>query len=55
MPLSCPKCREQNVRKSHRQVLDFLLSSIGLVRLRCNICDHRFFRFRKGLLRSGSS
>jgi hypothetical protein len=25
------------------------LRSIGLVPLRCNICEHRFFRFRKSI------
>jgi hypothetical protein len=26
-----------------------LLRSIGMVPLRCNICEHRFFRFRKSI------
>ena len=49
MAISCPKCRELNVRRSHRRVLDFLFRCIGMVPLRCNVCDHRFFRFRKSL------
>jgi len=49
MPLTCPKCREPNIRRSHRRLLDFVLRSIGMVPLRCNICEHRFFRFRKHL------
>jgi hypothetical protein len=47
MAITCPKCRETNIRRSHRRLLDFLLRSIGLVPFRCNICEHRFFRFRK--------
>jgi predicted Zn-ribbon and HTH transcriptional regulator len=49
MAISCPKCRELNVRRSHRRVLDFLFRSIGMVPLRCNVCGHRFFRFRKSV------
>lgn len=49
MATICPKCREPNVRRSHRRLLDFLLTSIGMVPLRCNVCEHRFFRFRKSL------
>jgi hypothetical protein len=45
--ITCPKCRETNIRRSHRRLLDFLLRSFGLVPFRCNICEHRFFRFRK--------
>jgi len=47
--VTCPKCRESNVRRSHRRLLDFLFRSIGMVPLRCNLCEHRFFRFRKSL------
>ena len=46
---TCPRCRQSNVRRSHRQFLDFVLRSIGMVPLRCNVCEHRFFRFRKRL------
>jgi len=46
---TCPKCREPNVRRSHRRFLDFLFVSIVMVPLRCNVCEHRFFRFRKCL------
>ena len=49
MTVTCPKCREQDIRRSHRRFLDFLLRGFGLVPLRCNICLHRFFRFRKSL------
>jgi hypothetical protein len=45
----CPKCRETNVRRSRRRFFDFLFRSIGMVPLRCNICEHRFFRFRRSL------
>jgi len=55
MQLSCPKCRETNIRKSRRKVLDFLLSSFGFVPLRCNVCCHRFFRFRASLRHAGPS
>ncbi len=47
MTITCPKCREPNIRRSHRKLLDFLLRSIGLIPLRCNLCEHRFFRFRR--------
>jgi predicted SprT family Zn-dependent metalloprotease len=48
MVVSCPKCRETSVRRSHRRLfLDFLYRSIGMVPYRCNACEHRFFRFRK--------
>jgi hypothetical protein len=49
MTVSCPKCREMNVRRSHRKMFDFLYRSIGMVPLRCNVCEHRFFRSRKSL------
>jgi hypothetical protein len=49
MAISCPKCRERSIRKSQRRLFDFLLRSIGMVPLRCNICFHRFFRFRRSL------
>ena len=47
MAITCPKCRESNIRRSHRRPFDFFLTSIGLIPLRCNICEHRFFRPRK--------
>lgn len=47
MAIRCPKCHEFNVRRSHRRMGDFFLRVIGLVPFRCNICDHRFYRFRK--------
>jgi hypothetical protein len=46
---TCPKCRESNVRRSHRRFLDLFLRGIGMVPLRCNVCEHRFFRFRRSL------
>ena len=49
MTITCPRCREPNIRRSQRQLLDFILRSFGLVPLRCNICEHRFFRFRRSL------
>jgi len=49
MAVSCPKCREQSIRRSHRRLLGILLKRIGMVPLRCNICEHRFFRFRRSI------
>ena len=49
MATTCPKCRESNIRRSHRRLLDFLLRTIGMVPLRCNVCEHRFFWFSKEL------
>lgn len=49
MAITCPKCREPNIRRSHRRLLDFLFRTIGMVPLRCNVCEHRFFRFRRSL------
>jgi hypothetical protein len=49
MNVTCPRCREGNIRRSHRRLLDFILHYVGMVPLRCNLCDHRFFRFRKSL------
>ena len=54
MAVTCPKCREQNIRRSHRRFFDFVFKSIGMVPLRCNICEHRFFRFRKTLRRDAT-
>jgi len=47
--ITCPKCREPNIRRSRRRLIDFVLRKFGMVPLRCNICEHRFFRFRKSL------
>jgi len=49
MAITCPKCRESNIRRSHRRLFDVVFASIGLVPLRCNVCEHRFFRFRRSL------
>jgi hypothetical protein len=49
MPVICPKCHEANVRRSHRRAADLLPRWIGMVPLRCNLCECRFYRFRKGL------
>jgi hypothetical protein len=45
----CPRCREANVHRSHRRPLDLIPRSIGMIALRCNLCNHRFFRFRRAL------
>ena len=49
MAVKCPKCHERDIRRSHHRLFDFLLRSLGMVPLRCNICEHRFFRFRKSI------
>ena len=49
MSVTCPKCREPNIRRSRRRLIDIILTTFGMVPLRCNICEHRFFRFRKSL------
>jgi len=49
MAISCPKCRECSIRRSHRRLFDILLRIVGMVPLRCNLCAHRFFRFRRSL------
>lgn len=44
----CPECISQGeVRRSHRDPLDKILSLIFLYPFRCDRCDHRFFRFQK--------
>jgi len=45
MSIACPKCREANSRRSRRRLLDLPLTLFGLVPYRCNLCEHRFFRF----------
>jgi hypothetical protein len=49
MAIACPKCRERSIRRSHRRLLDIMLRWIGMVPLRCNLCEHRFFRSRRSL------
>jgi ssDNA-binding Zn-finger/Zn-ribbon topoisomerase 1 len=49
MAIKCPKCHEPDIRRSRHRLFDIFLRSIGMVPLRCNICEHRFFRFRKSL------
>jgi transposase-like protein len=46
MAIVCPKCRQSNVRRSHRRPADFIFRVLGMAAFRCNVCDHRFFRFR---------
>jgi hypothetical protein len=55
MAITCPKCRESNIRRSHRRLFDIFLTSIGMVPLRCNVCEHRFFRSRKRFGLTGAS
>jgi hypothetical protein len=47
MAMKCPKCHESNIRRSHRRLMDYLLQTIGMIPYRCNVCEHRFYRFRK--------
>lgn len=49
MAIKCPKCNERDIRRSHRRLYDIVLRGIGLVPLRCNICERRFYRFRRSL------
>jgi len=49
MAVTCPKCHEADIRRSHHRLFDVLLRIIGMVPLRCKICEHRFYRFRKSL------
>ncbi len=49
MAVKCPKCHEPDVRRSRRRLIDFILRSIGMVPLRCNLCEYRFYRFRRSL------
>jgi hypothetical protein len=51
MSVTCPRCHESNVRRSHRRPHDLLPRFFGMVALRCNLCEHRFFRFRRTLPR----
>jgi hypothetical protein len=55
MDIKCPKCRQPNVRRSRRRVYDFVLRSIGMVPLRCNLCEHRFYRPRRSVVPAENS
>ena len=47
MFIKCPECREPNVRLAHRRVMDLPWRLCGFVAIRCNLCDHRFYRYRR--------
>jgi hypothetical protein len=49
MTTTCPKCHEPNVRRSRRRFFDVILRGLGMVPLRCNLCEHRFYRFHRQL------
>lgn len=49
MSIYCPKCHEANLRRSRRRLFDAFLRAFGMIPLRCNLCDHRFYRFRRQL------
>lgn len=43
--ITCPHCYEENdVRRSHRNIVDFWFSWLGIYPFRCGSCAHRFFR-----------
>jgi ssDNA-binding Zn-finger/Zn-ribbon topoisomerase 1 len=47
MTITCPRCHEPNIRRSHSRLIEVLFRGIGLFPWRCNLCDCRFYRFRK--------
>jgi hypothetical protein len=49
MAIHCPNCHDSSIRRSHRRFFDFLWVAFGLMPLRCNACEYRFFRFRRNL------
>ena len=49
MSVNCPKCHESNVHRSHKRPYDFFPRLFGMVAVRCNLCEHRFFRPRRSL------
>jgi hypothetical protein len=55
MAIKCPKCHEPNVRRSHRKAFDVVLRAVGLIPLRCNLCEHRFYRFRRSVVLAGGN
>jgi ABC-type proline/glycine betaine transport system ATPase subunit len=50
MAIQCPKCHDSSIRRSRRRIFDLLFLAFGLMPLRCNVCEHRFFRLRKNLV-----
>ena len=44
---TCPKCRSENVRRSHRRSYEWPLMLFFLP-LRCRKCHSRFYAFRYG-------
>jgi hypothetical protein len=49
MAVKCPKCHEPDIRRSHHRLRDILWRVVGMVPVRCNVCEHRFHRSRKSL------
>lgn len=47
MTLTCPRCHDHHVRRSHRRLHDILFRFFGLIAYRCRSCEHRFFRSRR--------
>jgi hypothetical protein len=46
MNLTCPRCHQPCVRRSHRKGVERWLLIFRLVPYRCMSCDRRFFWFR---------
>jgi hypothetical protein len=44
--LFCPKCYSNRICRSHRHGLDWILTLLLLLPYRCEVCRHRFYRFR---------
>lgn len=49
MSVTCPRCHESSVHRSHRKRLDILPRLFGMIAVRCNFCERRFFRSRHAL------
>ena len=48
--MSCPKCKSEHIRRSHRaNLLEWLISMIAIYPYRCSDCHRRFLRFRREL------
>jgi len=46
--LSCPKCRSENLRRSHLFFYDWPLLLLLFIPIRCRDCHARFYMFRFG-------
>ena len=50
LAIVCPNCRSDDVRRSHRTVLDRLFAGL-LLPWRCERCDRRWYRFTRFIVR----